>query len=63
MKLLLCLVLSPSLVADMNAPRGKGQSRPRCWVRGVAFGVQKGGFGRVRRRCLAEVGCCPGHGR
>lgn len=49
--------LTPSLVDDMQAPRGQGgRADPIAGCLAQAFGIQNGGTGGVRRYCLAEVG-------
>lgn len=69
LKLLFSLELTPSLVADVQAPRGQGargpggRADPLAGCLAQAFAVQNGGTGGVRRRCLAEAGCRPGCSR
>lgn len=56
-KLLFSPELTPSLVADMQAPRGQGgRADPIAGCLAQAFGIQNGGTRGVRRYCLAEVG-------
>ena len=69
LKLLFSLELTPSLVADMQAPRGQGargpggRADPLAGCLAQAFAVQNGGTGGVGRRCWAEAGCRPGCSR